>query len=133
MTVTCYSHEDPLLRRQIGPDDVSDLPVPLHVLLDDALLLRPPQVADQRLDDVIAVHLVSELTQQHRPLLPHLLHLALRAYGIGGEMERNGVSTLYGVFSNTVEPHLSGPQLSGCSDYPTIELMMFIGFLLCIK
>ena len=33
----------------------------------------------------------------------------------------------------TVEPHLSVPQLSGCSDYPTIELMIFIGFLLCIK
>ena len=27
--------------------------------------------------------------------------------------------------SSTVEPHLSGPQLSSCSDYPTIELMFF--------
>ena len=33
----------------------------------------------------------------------------------------------------TVEPHLSSLQLSGCSDYLTIELMIFIGFLLCIK
>ena len=33
----------------------------------------------------------------------------------------------------TVEPHLSVPQLSGCPNYLTIELMIFIGVLLCIK
>ena len=37
------------------------------------------------------------------------------------------------VLNDIVEPHLSSPQLSGCSDYPTIELMIFIGFLLYIK
>ena len=35
---------------------------------------------------------------------------------------------------HTVEPHPSGPQLSGCSDYLVIQIMIFISFfLLCIK
>ena len=49
-----------------------------------------------------------------------------------GEGERVTINQSKTKFNtlNTVEPHLSGPQLSDCSDYLTIELMIFMW---CIK
>ena len=36
----------------------------------------------------------------------------------------HAISKTFHAHGITVEPHLSsGPQLSGCSDYPTIKLM----------
>ncbi len=72
------SLQDTLLSGQVLPDDVSNLPVPLHTFLDERLLVRP-EVTNQSLGDVIAVDLVTQLLSQHAPLLTHLVDLPLRA------------------------------------------------------
>ena len=72
------SPEDVLLSVQVLPDDVSDLPMWLHLLVNEHLLVRA-QVTNQSLGYILTLDLVSQLPHKSLTLLLHLINLTLRA------------------------------------------------------
>ena len=57
----------------------------LHVIADEDVLVRA-KMADHRLCDVIAIDLLSQLTNQHPSLLSHLLNLTLHTMALSAHI-----------------------------------------------
>lgn len=76
ITMSANLQQYVILCSKILSDNISYFPVPFHVLVNESFLVRA-EMANHRLCDVIAIDLLSELTNQHSSLLFHLVNLTL--------------------------------------------------------